>query len=116
MKTIKFRAWDTINKRWATDVPFTILTHTNNKALFELQSDGIEWIQYTGLKSNGQEWYEGDILENDSDWYQVEWDNDEGRWLAVGIGSTHESIALCELVSSETFVQGNIYQNPELLK
>lgn len=71
--------------------------------------------QFTGLTNNGQEWYEGDILENDTDWYQIEWDNDDAMWRAVGIRSTGESLGLSELLSQETWVQGNIYQNPELL-
>jgi hypothetical protein len=40
--------------------------------------------------------YEGDILENDGDWYQIGWDADQGRWEAAGTKSTHESLALCE--------------------
>lgn len=72
-------------------------------------------MQFTGITNNGQKWYEGDILECDSDWYQITWDDDQAQWEATGINSTGESIGLCELISSESWVQGNIYQNPELL-
>ncbi len=74
-----------------------------------------ELMQFTGLMCNGHEWYEGDILENDGDWYQVIWDKDGARWEALGIGSTGECLALSELLSQETFVQGNIYQHAHLL-
>lgn len=78
--------------------------------------DPYPLMQFTGLGSNGQEWYDGDILENDGDWYEIAWDKDEARWEAIGIRSTGEILALHELVSSETWVQGNVYQNPELTK
>lgn len=73
-------------------------------------------MQYTGLKCNGYEWYDGDILENDGDWYVITWDEDQASWEATGIRSTGESLSLCELLSQETWVQGNIYQNPELIQ
>jgi hypothetical protein len=72
--------------------------------------------QFTGFTNNGEDWYEGDILESDGDWYQIEWCDEQGRWIAAGVGSTHQDIDLCELLGSETWLQGNIYENPELLK
>ncbi len=71
-------------------------------------------MQFTGFTTNGQEVYESDILECDSDWYEVVWDQEQGGWLAQGIHST-ESISLCEVIGSETWVQGNIHSNPDLL-
>jgi hypothetical protein len=83
------------------------LTDKNKRAMY---------MQFTGFTNNGQEWYEGDILENDSDWYQIGWGNEDGRWLALGMASTTETIDLCELLSSETWVRGNVHQMPpELL-
>lgn len=114
-RAIKFRAWDLEKKRWVRELPFTILTHTNRDALFSLTEGNIAWLQFTGLTNNGQEWYDGDILANDSDWYQIGWSRGEARWGAFGIRFTHEILALSELLSQETWVQGNVFENPELL-
>ena len=84
-------------------------------ALAQAGDDNLVLMQFTGFTNNGQDWYEGDILENDGDWYRVEWDAEQGIWEAAGIEDTHEIIALNEVLSSETWVQGNIYQKPELL-
>lgn len=83
-------------------------------AVYDVKAETVG--QFTGFVNNGQKWYEGDILESDMDWYRIEWDGDEGRWEAVGVKGTHERLALHEVLSSETWVQGNIYENPELLR
>lgn len=137
-RLIKFRAWDNEKKRmwWNVQNAYdTLGVHCCPKETDECRHDDFmpssfgdvlepEWddsiryqvMQYTGLTNNGQEWYEGDILENDADWYRVAWDTDQARWEAVGIKGTHETLALSELVSSETWVQGNVHENPELLE
>ncbi len=59
---------------------------------------------WTGKVDAGkQEVYEGHILENDGEWYTVEWDEHSLQWEAQGIGDT-ESIALAEIVS-ESWIQ-----------
>jgi hypothetical protein len=73
--------------------------------------------QFTGFNNNGQDWYLGDILEKDSDWYQIGWDDEQGRWLAIGMASTTETVHLCEMLSRETWVHGNVHQiPPEILQ
>lgn len=73
-------------------------------------------MQFTGIKyKDGTEWYEGDVIENDGDRYQIVWDDVEARFEAL---STHggEDLPLGELHTIGTYVIGNIYQNPELLE
>ena len=127
MREIKFRVWDN-DMRWmrrvasisfARDgVPDGVIAYglKHNSGTTYLKDGEIVLMQSTGFTNNGQEWYDGDILENDTDWYLIGWSEEEGRWLAIGANSTHETIDLCELVSTETWLQGNIYENPELLK
>lgn len=113
MRTIKFRAWD---KNREVMMPNIEIEQRYDTTYFHPNArDEVELMQFTGLGSNGQEWYEGDILENDGDWYEIVWDS-EGQWRASGIGATGENLQLGELVSSETWVQGNVHQNPELLQ
>ena len=109
---LKLRAWDIANKEFTYWTMNDLCTWDNKD---EKPSPFDEWTEYTGITCNGHEWYEGDIIENDSDWYQITWDDDQARWEATGINSTHESLALSEMISQETWVQGNIYENKDLL-
>lgn len=125
-REIKFRAWDGEKMKYLSDVSmdaYTVVfyhdcilkgkkTFTTGKPAKTVE---VIPMQFTGFTTNGQEVYESDILECDSDWYEVVWDQDQGSWFAQGIASTCESIALCEVIGSETWVQGNTYENPELL-
>ena len=143
MREIKFRAWDTVEKkmklptllRLSRNLPYT--DDNNNGKVFQMQCNGqenieyfngrIELMQYTGLKDkNGKEIYEGDIVR---------------LWESVGaIGDLRREYAYplpveyCELWAQfvvadrqnklqfgiwQNFgaveVIGNIYDNPELL-
>ena len=120
MKEIKLKFWNREKKKMSRPYTLADLAYEGFPSQYtneydDLLDDECEVLQFTGLTNNGQEWCEGDILENDRDWYQISWSIDEARWEAVGIRATSETLALSELLSSETWVQGNIYQNPELL-
>lgn len=130
MREIKFRAWDTVEKkmklptllRLSRDLPYT--DDNNNGKVFQMQCNGqenveyfngrIELMQYTGLKDkNGKEIYEGDIIEYKSIY---EWEKqpikkaevvfEDGMFCPPGV--------IMDLSRSE--IIGNIYENPELLE
>jgi len=73
MREIKFRAWDSINKKmWhpasfksgiGISVPNQYLKHTESEIFLGCRFNGVILMQFTGLKDkNGKEIYEGDIV------------------------------------------------------
>ena len=69
--------------------------------------------QYTGLyDSTATEFCEGDILEDDGEYWKVEFY--DGAFWVVAIGGT----AVAELLIDNDYMDlvGNIYENPELLE
>jgi uncharacterized phage protein (TIGR01671 family) len=143
MKDIKFRAWDTVDKkmklptllRLSRGLPYT--DDNNNGKVFQMQCNGQENIEYfngrivlmqcIGLSDkNGKEIYEGDILYNDREksTYEVIWIKEECRFglrykfKRSSEGKewveTREDIPLNRMPYS--VLVGNIYQNSELLE
>jgi uncharacterized phage protein (TIGR01671 family) len=143
MKDIKFRAWDTVDKkmklptllRLNRDLPYT--DDNNNGKVFQMQCNGQENIEYfngrivlmqcIGLSDkNGKEIYEGDILYNDREksTYEVIWIKEECRfglrykfkrsYEGKEWVETREDIPLNRMPYS--VLVGNIYQNSELLE
>lgn len=114
MRDIKFRAWDMEFKKWS-DIAL------QTKACDIKYATDYEWNQYIGVKDcNGNEIYEGDILEDfiNNQRYSVVWD-DYGMFLFHPNGSTSGSLdyyQLEEVASIDCLVViGNIYENIELL-
>ena len=143
MRELKFRAWNTEEKRMSQPFQFKDLSGFDDGAVYlgypmigsSLDDDCWEFIQYTGLKDrNGKEIYEGDIIRN-------HWDNCHGEfigndWIVKWGG--HETSAdyyACSVtgfygesireksepehhlyaLNGELEVIGNIYENQELL-
>lgn len=126
-REIEFRAYDHSCGEMITDFSTRssdkyLIDFSNGKleiGYFEKDGDyqGLIPLQYTGFKTNGVKVYEGDIIENDSEWWQVIWDQDGGQWYLFPLKGGNVHIALSEIVpSQETWVMGNIYQNSNLLK
>lgn len=116
-RKIEFRAWDNVNLMML-DIPFVV--SDEGKVYLEYvgggRSENIILMQFTNFQdAKGIKIYEGDIIENDSEFWSVEYIEYLSRWEAVSINGDVD-VTLCEVIGKETFVVGNIYENPELLK
>jgi uncharacterized phage protein (TIGR01671 family) len=103
MREIKFRAWDSKNKKMIYfDLSDTIAP----------SQDHI--MQYTGLKDkNGIEIYEDDILDEVGKNWKVERD-DGGAWmLDIDNGRGRKYL---HPINQHLEIIGNIYDNPKLLE
>jgi uncharacterized phage protein (TIGR01671 family) len=133
MREIKFRAWDTVEKkmklptllRLCRDLPYT--DDNNNGKVFQMQCNGrenieyfngrIELMQYTGLKDkNGKEIYEGDIVicpvhEESVDYLQLEAGDKNHVTRTICIPDCYQ-----EGLPEDCEVIGNVHENPELLE
>ncbi|WP_332649724.1 YopX family protein [Lysinibacillus sp. 54212] len=134
MREIKFRAWfenellsheQLIDMDQETHAMYTCITN-------EEQEDGVVYMQYTGLKVNGDiELYEGDIVPLKSSvyfgWKQgrehfkanavVVYDEKEMRYrfLAYTKDYGKQYIDFDKSIRQSYKIIGNIYENPELL-
>lgn len=114
-REIKFRAWDKRHNEmydWETiKAEFTMK---------DFEHEDLVWLQYTGLKDGaGYEIYEGDILIEypHQNLHEVIWD-EYGLFLFNPVGASGEAVdyyGFEETAASLSFVQSNIYKNPELL-
>lgn len=129
MREIKFRAWHKIEKYMTPSFRFGHeFYHNTDDGIhydgddvisFSLAEDYI-LMQYTGLKDkNGEEIYEGDILEpikglvdtNAVKRFVEKWSDYRGGWMIgiyneMGYGTGSKGFKII----------GNIYENPKLLK
>jgi uncharacterized phage protein (TIGR01671 family) len=109
MRDIKFRAWDTVNKKMLNDPYRAIATERIN----DMFCDEWEWLQYTGLKDkNGEEIYEGDIVEYKFIKYDVIFG--DGKWLIRDLKFPYGVRYLYSCTEIKRI--GNIYEPPELLE
>lgn len=108
MREIKFRAWDTLNKRFLNGTYGLMDTFVNSYS-----KGRLIFMQYIGLKDkNGKEIYEGDIIDNGRYIAKVVWeDYRRGFGLQDKKNTTwnNPDFFRCKVI-------GNIYENSELLK
>ena len=132
MREIKFRVWDKETRYMHIcgeniHDEITFEDGTNKAYYYNLQNgcgslnEDSDYIlmQYTGFKDkNGQEIYEGDILQIDADKAWVRWNNKYGYFQLVPIGDYYfDSDVIGQVLEYEDVeVIGNIYNNPKLLK
>ena len=113
MRNFKFRAWDKENNRMY-DVEFI---GEDVIKLKEGEWENIEnfvLMQYTGFQdANGNEIYEGDIVQAKGDIGEIIWDDAFGCWI---ISSGEYFPNLTSHKASKCVIIGNIYENPELME
>lgn len=127
MKPIKFRAWDTEEKRWWPKGHDEWINIAHDGTIIYGDSDGdpedaegrFEIIQFTGLlDKNGREIYEGDLLQDidSKEVGEVIWDeqdlcytvkfSDNSKWGFVSLKGKDNH---CEVI-------GRRFEDPDLLK
>ena len=126
MRTVKFRFWNQLAKRfqppskYAIDGDGKLVSYDYEAGAYDdpidLSDSIIVHQQYTGLKDrNGKEIYEGDILKYEplgaTIYYEVFWDEMSAAWKNTkeNGGNNGSWFDLYE-------VAGNIFENSELLK
>jgi hypothetical protein len=120
-REIKFRAWSLRKKEFINDeflltdsvgrvMKIVGVTYKNNP---DDMDDEVELSQFTGLHDeNGEEVYEGDIVNTVCGSFIIEWNDDCCKWQY----SNGMDINDGEMYGMSKWVVGNIYENHELIK
>lgn len=118
MREIKFRFWDEAEKEFHEgDWALKDLIVLGSQELYETELKGFIPMQFTGLKDKtGKEIYEGDIIEFDGQpsYGVIEWDGLNCAFRIV-ISECVSSALTWELLPLIK-IEGNLHENPELLK
>ena len=128
MKTIKFRAWSpNKNQMFYQDDQYlasfirrfvTLETDwkTHESYLEKPIDDYLQ--QFTGLTdADEKEIYEGDLFRDDEGMlFEVTWDEEYLQWYAWDVLNQEWNMSLGEFLGVAIIKEGNVYENPELLK
>jgi uncharacterized phage protein (TIGR01671 family) len=118
-REIKFRAWDTLRREWASR---WLIELSDENATLNNRGN-IEVDQYTGLHDkNGKEIYEGDIVKwNDTLWVIV-WNKRFCQYILQTVNSFVKQTTVYaewhffrERMEGYSEIIGNIHENGELL-
>lgn len=122
MREIKFRAWDRLEKKMVYIDPLRLNSwdgqidsgwyedENGSHALWQEFNEG-RVMQYTGLKDrDGNEIYEGDYMNDGLFRVRVDWNGDIASFVCGDQPLWHFT------EEGRYEVEGNIHENPELLK
>ncbi|MDR1695614.1 MAG: YopX family protein [Endomicrobium sp.] len=125
-RQVKFRAWikeqkEMLEVHWLNCILEKISSDDEHGVPHYYNFDEIELMQYIGLKDkNGKEIYEDDFVVYDGYLYKIIWLEDEACFKMEEVLKSHpenaEIFSIEEFGANSLIVDGNIYDNPELLK
>ena len=119
MREIKFRAWDKLNKEMINVESINFQERRVYKDTVSYRKfEDIDLMQYTGLNDkNNKEIYEGDILFESfgERYYKVVFKNGNFRTEFEGYFDEY-SFDLIDVVLDLCEINGNIYENSELME
>lgn len=126
MRPIKFRAYLKNEKKiidvksidWDENGNLISINYPEGKDYFGYENDDIILMQYTGVRDkNGEEIYEGDIVEWLSAKFEIKWLFSSFCICNRKIGNLALEIGVNQCgIQNRLIVIGNIYENPELLE
>lgn len=126
MRPIKFRAYLKNEKKiidvksidWDENGNLISINYPEGKDYFGYENDDIILMQYTGVRDkNGEEIYEGDIVEWLSAKFEIKWLLSSFCICNRKIGNLALEIGVNQCgIQNRLIVIGNIYKNPELLE